>query len=165
VAWLIFCSVLGSESATVFALPVLLRVAAAAVFMVILALLVGLASPTEFVATLSYLRASRRWRNHHCPVCDHPMAPGRFDGPCQECGARFARPQPPVRGVGRRTRLCFSFVLAALVLAAVWHETDRYRFQAEVAQNPTIRHARPRWWPARSAGFVYEPGSGITAHD
>ena len=161
----LFCRILSDSASDALSLDTLRDILLGSIPTAIFAVLAGMASPIEAKAAVSFLRQSRRWRNHHCPLCDHTMVPTQFDGPCPECGVPFGRPKAPQRRIRPRILGNLIAIGIAALLAVLWHAADLATFRSTVNSQPQIRHARPRWWPAESAGFVYEPGEGIGAHD
>ena len=66
---------------------------------------------------------------------------------------------------GRRVFGALVFVcLCSALLAEVWCGIDETRFRREVAARGAEFYARPRSWPDRTAGLVYEDGR-FYAHD
>lgn len=166
IALLLFCQALAmSETVAVLSPRTAWAILFAAIPILVFGLLAFTARPVRLRATLRHARASRRWADHRCPGCSHPMPPQRFDGPCPECGEAFRPPSLPTTHRDRGVRHLVIAVATAALVSLAWLAADRASFDAEVAVNPSVRHARPRWWPARNAGFVHLPGSGVTAHD
>lgn len=165
VSALLFCRILSDSASDALSLDTMRDLLLGSVPMALFAILVGMTSPVEIRATMAYFRESGRWRNQHCPRCDHTIDPTQFDGVCPECGSPFGRPKAPPRRTGRRVRGNLVAVGAAALAAALWQAADLAAFRSTVQAQPQVRHARARWWPAESAGFVYEPGVGISAHD
>ncbi|MBL9120544.1 MAG: hypothetical protein JNL80_11590 [Phycisphaerae bacterium] len=160
-----FCRILSDSANDALSLDTMRDLLLGSIPIALLAVLVGMTSPIEVRATMAYFRQSRRWRNHHCPRCDHTIDPTQFDGVCPECGSPFGRPKAPPRRTGRRIRASLIAIGVAALVAMIWQAADLSAFRSKVDGQPQIRHSRARWWPAESAGFVYEPGRGISAHD
>ena len=164
-SWMMLCSAAGDVPSSGLGLLASPRPWLVVAFVAVLGATMVLTSPWEWRSLTRHLRASRRWAAHRCPECDHAMDPTVFDGPCPECGVPFARPTPPpVRRAGRLMAVGAGLAIAFAGCLA-WQNADRAAFDREVAAAPSVRHARPRWWPAESSGFVYEPGSGVSAHE
>ena len=110
-----------------------------------------------------WLVRHRRWLDAKCPHCGHPMPPQRVDGLCNECGQPLAPPNPPARQGWPRAILVA--ILMGSVASHVLLGVDLRMFEREVAAKPTQPLSRARIFPFRSAGLVYQPGRGISAHD
>ncbi len=139
-------------------------------------LLLGFVAGTAWLGTgrisifdhRSLLRARARWRNHQCPHCGHPVPPKCFEGVCLECGKSIAPPTvvaPEILRQDRRRRVRIAWVvcLSAITAAIVHFALDLRAFRSESASQPT-GYARARWFPFRSAGFVWD-GADVHAHD
>jgi hypothetical protein len=92
---------------------------------------------------------------------------------CPECGGD-PKQQRTIPSPFRMTRLAFAlWVLSVLIGSLIgesWLLADEAAFRREVALltasngGPTALH-RPRWWPGRANGLVYEPSRGFWGTD
>jgi len=68
-------------------------------------------------------------------------------------------------GQGRRTILLVVMcVLVSWVAVELWFGTDDFTFSREVQERAFEEYGRPRWYPFRSHGLVYQAGQ-YAAHD
>ncbi len=165
-SFLAFCMMLAeAESTAIGSLATAKAVLLGGIPVALVVGLVQIAEPTELRRTFAHFRSARRWGAHRCPACDHPMPPGRFDGPCPECGTLFSAPRLPASRARQRLVAGAAALVIGCVGALAWMTADVAAFRAEAAAHATAPYSRDRWWPTSSAGFAYSPTGEVTAHD
>lgn len=162
----LFCLILsGGEAVQILSRGTAAMLVVAGGLLALVAALHRVASPPGIFRRFAQAEAFDRWAAHRCPACDHPMPPKRFDGPCPECGAHFARPE--LRAPSRLASFRFAALSVgfAILLALVWLAADVAAFRAEAARHPGQTYTRARWWPGGFGHFISDGRGGIRAND
>jgi len=159
-----------SETVGFDAGSVLVSVLFAAVLMLPFVWAYGLADlPAE---DIRHVRPKRRWKRGDCPACGYHLH-GIRSAACPECGDPVAEPESHYQFGWNTVRRFLILVGLSLLIGSAAGEIsilqDEAAFRREVdrrAENGVDgSYSRPRRWPNESAGLVYTPAEGVTAHD